>query len=592
MKKTKLFLGLASVAVLAACGNNTAKEETTEVADVKKSPFENKVEHEGTPIQGGVLKAAIVSDSPFTGVFNWNFYTTSTDAEIMAFFDESLFAPDKNYELTDKGIGKLTYDLDNKTATVTIKEGVKWSDGQPLTIDDYIYSFEVLGHPKYDGVRFGDLENSIEGMEEYHAGKASTISGITKNSDYSATFKFKALSPSIKRSGGFWSYATPKHLFKDIPVDQQAASDAVRKNPVGLGPFRVTKIVSGESVTFEANEYYWRGKPKLDGVVAEVVNSANSPEEFKAGKYDLMTVLTTSSVYNSFKDINNGTLLGQWQNVISFLAFNMGTWNAENSSFIPRENNKFQDVRVRQAMGYALDFDKFTKDFYDNLRIRANSLITPNFSNFYDANAAGFDYQPEKAKQLLDEAGLKDVDGDGFREDAQGKPLTINFALSSGGDADTQAAQLVKWWKEVGLRVELTSGRPIDFNALLPLLKSNDPSVDIYFAAYGLGHDPNPDSTWGVNSWNRTRYTSEKLANVLKPFNSVEAFDTEKLVAAYKEFQKVSIEEAFAIPANYRLRIQAVNKRVKAYDIRLGSETDGAYLHKLQLTADAPVANK
>ena len=118
--------------------------------------------------------------------------------------------------------------------------------------------------------------------------KQKTISGIKKVDDYTMEISFKKVSPAIFSGGdGLWGYAAPKHQLKDITIKDLVKSDAVRKNPVTLGAFVVDKIVKGESVQMVANENYWKGQPKLDKVVIEVVPTSSSAAAMKSGKYDI-----------------------------------------------------------------------------------------------------------------------------------------------------------------------------------------------------------------------------------------------------------------------------------------------------------------
>lgn len=597
MNKKLKFLSMAAAAVvLAACGNNAATNNGgSQTADVTKSEFPTSFKNDGTAVADAVFKYGIVSASPIPGVFNFNFYSAGPDADVISYFDESLFHQDENYKLKDTGIAKMSYDKDAKTVTVTIREGVKWSDGQPLTIDDYILSFEVIGHKDYDGLRYDETFENIEGMAEYHAGTADKISGITKNNDHSVTFKLKEMVPQIEQAGNFWTYAMPKHIFKDIAVKDMPASDAVRKNPVGLGAFRVTNVLDGESVTLEANPYYWQGTPKIKGVVIDVVAPTTVADEFANGNYDYVSVPTDTATVDAFKALTNNTVLtGSWSNTINFTGFKLGKLNAETGKTEVDPNAKMADKSLRQAMGYAIDMDTFASTFYGSLRARANTFITPNFGSFRDGTIEGYKYDVEKAKKLLDDAGFKDVDGDGLRENPKGEKLTINFAFMAGGtDAETQSAYYMQSWKEIGLDVQLATGRLIEFKTFYELVQNDDPGIDVFAAAMGIGSDPTPTGLWGKTAFNYTRYSSPEHDALLAKFTSADAWNNDSLVKSYQEWQKFAVEEAFAIPTLYRMGISAFNKRVK--EVVGGADSSKntfSNLHTLELTANEPIKNK
>ena len=321
MKKNWLMLSVlfAVMLVLAACSGDKegAKDEgdkektskTEETVDTSALPLE--VTNEGETIKGGTLQVGLVTNTPFQGIFNWELYEDAYDAEIMNFATNVLFELDGDFNVNDKGIAKLDVDVENLKAKVTIQQDVKWSDGTPLTADDLIYPYEIIGHPDYEGFRFdGDFRN-IVGAEEYNAGKAETISGIKKLDEKSIEITFKKLSPAIYSIGdGLWGYAAPKHQLESIAVKDLLASDAVRKNPVTLGAFKFDKIVNGESVQFVANEHYWKGKPKLEKVVVQTVHPSSISEALKAGKFDIALSYPTNQ-YDGVKDLSNISVLGR-----------------------------------------------------------------------------------------------------------------------------------------------------------------------------------------------------------------------------------------------------------------------------------------
>ena len=543
------------------------------------------VDNEGTPISGGTLKVALVGD-PFAGVFNQVYYSTGPDSDVIDNFMAGLYGYDENFVINDTGFAKLTFDKDNKKVTIKIPENTKWDDGEPLTIDDVIYPYYVIGHKDYAGIRYGDDFENVVGMAEYHEGKAEEISGLKRVDDWTLEVSYKEFPAGMLQAGGGVSqFMMPKHVFEKIPVAEQLDSDAVRKNPVGNGPFRVKSITPGESVTFEANEYYYKGKPKVDGMQLDVVNPSTAVSEMKAGNYDIAKL--SSDEYPTYADATNFKTLGRLQNAMSYIGFKMGKWNADKKEVEYDPSRVVSNKALRQAMGYAIDNDAIGQRFYEGLRVRANSPIPSMFASYNDGSIEGYTYQPEKAKQILADAGFVDKDGDGFVEDPNGKSFKLTFASMSGSDVAEPIAQYyVDAWKQIGVNVELYEGRLLEFNTFYDLL-DKDADIDVFQAAMGVGGDPNPSTQFGRdNQFNSMRWATEENDKLLAAINSDAAFEDAARKKAYDDWQKYVIDEAPVIPTLYRHSLVSINNRVKHYDITLGSGTEW---EEVELTADQPV---
>lgn len=592
MKRKWLWLPTAAVALtLAACGSKTTTTKTTtEGAD--KTKFVSEVTHDGEPIKGGTLKYAIVSASPINGLFIDELASDTTDSSVAGMIDESMFEYDDNRKLVNTGLASISFDVEGKTATVKLNsQEYKWSDGEKFTIDDYIFTYEGIGHKDYTGVRYdGDFKN-IEGMDDYHKGKASTISGLEKLDDYTVKIHYKEMTPSMQLAGGsVSSYVMPKHVFSKIPVAEWEQSDAVRgKSNVGLGAYKIESMVPGESVTFVPNDNYYKGRSNVDKVVMEVVSPDSIVSEMKAGKYDIASM--PSAQYDSFKDLTNVTFVSSLQSQYEYIGFKLGKWDKEQGKNIVDPNAKMSDVALRQAIAYAIDPDTAGKNLYNGLQHGTNSIIIPFFQDIYNKDQEGFDYNPEKAKKLLDDAGYKDVDGDGLRENKDGSKLKINFAARTRDDAnESLIQQYLLWWKEVGLDVQLYTGRTLEVNNFYDKVEADDPEIDMFAAGWATGYDPNPSGLFGEDAkFNMQRYTSAEGNALIEKISSNEAFDDAKNIQFYKEWQKYVHDQAFIFPTLTGESVTAVNKRVKYYDKKIGSNHDESSMIKLQLTAKEPV---
>ena len=583
-----MILFSATVALtLAACGSKEQSSSTS--SNAGKTKYASEVTHDGTPIKGGTLKYAIVSASPFSGIFADELSQDTTDSSIGGLVDESMFEYDENRKLTNTGLASIQFDVENKTATVTLNsKDYKWSDGQPVTIDDYIFAYQAIGNKDYTGVRYDDDYKNVVGMEEYHEGKADSVSGLEKVDDYTVKIHFKEMSPSMQLAGGsVCSYIMPKHIFKDIPEKEWEKSDYVRGTKfVGLGQFKIESIIPGESVTLVPNEHYYKGVAKVDKVVMEVVSPDNIVSEMKAGNYDIATM--PNSQYDSYKDLTNVTFISAEASAYEYIGFHLGKYDNENGKNVTDPNAKMADVKLRQAMAYALDIDAAGQNLYNGLQHSSNSIIIPFFKDIYNKEQEGFTYNPEKAKQLLDEAGYKDVDGDGLRENKDGSKLQINFAARTRDEAnESLVQQYLNWWKEIGLDVKLYTGRTIELNSFYDKVQADDPEIDVFAAGWSTGYDPNPSGLFGESAkFNFERYVDSEGTAIMDKISSTDAFDSAKNIEYYKEWQKYVHDKAFIFPTLVGESITAVNKRVKYYDVNLGSQKSALY--QIELTSDTP----
>lgn len=585
-KRNVMILFSATVALtLAACGSKEQSSSTSSTSGTTK--YASEVTHDGTPIKGGTLKYAIVSSSPFSGIFADELSSDTNDSSIGGLIDESMFDYDENRKLTNTGLASIEFDVENKTATVTLNsKDYKWSDGQPVTIDDYIFAYQAIGNKDYTGVRYDDDYKNVVGMEEYHDGKADSVSGLEKVDDYTVKIHFKEMSPSMQLAGGsVCAYIMPKHIFKDIPEAEWEKSDYVRGTKfVGLGQFKIESIVAGESVTLVPNEHYFRGVAKVDKVVMEVVSPDNIVSEMKAGNYDIATM--PNSQYEAYKDLTNVTFLGSQASAYEYIGFHLGKYDKETGKNVTDPNAKMSDVNLRQAMAYALDIDAAGQNLYNGLQHSSNSIIIPFFKDIYNKEQEGFTYNPEKAKQLLDEAGYKDVDGDGIRENKDGSKLTINFAARTRDEAnESLVQQYLNWWKEIGLNVQLYTGRTIELNSFYDKVQADDPEIDVFAAGWSTGYDPNPSGLFGETAqFNFERYVDAEGTAIMNKISSTESFDSAKNVEFYKEWQKYVHDKAFIFPTLVGEELTAVNKRVKYYDVNLGSKKSALY--QVELTSE------
>lgn len=593
-KTTKLFalagVTLLSASVLAACGSkSSSSSETAELS------FPAEVKQDGTAVAESQLKYALVSASTSSGLLIDELTETTTDSTFGGMVDISMFGYDGDRKLDDSGLAKAEFDVDGKKITVSLTgKDYKWSDGEPFTIDDYIFTIKAMASKDYTGVRFDDKFLNIVGMDEFVAGTASDISGLKKVDDYTVELTVKEMSPSMMYAGGdVPSYVQPEHIYKDIPVAEWESSEYSRTAKlVGMGPWKIKEIVNGESITYVPNEYYFKGTtPKTGSLKIDIVSPDTIVSEMKAGNYDIAEM--PADQLDSYKDASNLNLVGSLESAYEYISFNLGKYDEASEKNIMDENAKMNDVKLRQAIAYAIDTKTAGEKLYNGLYHPATSLIISFFGDLHDSEVEGYSYDPDKANELLDEAGYKDVDGDGIREGKDGKEFKITFAARKRTEAnEALVQQYIAWWKEVGLNVELYTGRTVEINTFYDAIQANDASIDMYAGGWSTGYDPNPNGFWGETApFNMSRFVDEKNTELLDAIGSVASFDEKTNLKNYKAWQEYAFEQAFAIPTFESEAITAVNKRVKNFDTNYGSASEnGIALENIELTADKGVA--
>ena len=581
MKFKKALALISGMLLLASCGginDGGAKDAKKEVVDVStvESQYPSYVENEGTPVEATVLKVAVVSDSPFRGIFNGFLYSDSLDGSFMASTMNGAFPIDPDLKIildSDETPIKVSVNPEEKTVTYKINPNFKWSNGEPVTTKDIVKTYEIMANQEYitssKSLRYNKNRKAIVGIEEYNEGKSDKISGLEVIDDSTMKIHLKEMTPSVYWGGNFVPEFVNAKQFEGIPMDKITESDALRKNPLSYGPYVIKEIVQGEKVIFEANPYYYKGEPKIKRLEMEILPPSQQVAAIKAGKYDIV-LKVSPEIFPELEKLDNINILTKKAGSMNYIAFKLGKWDDEKNEVVTDPNSKMYDLNLRKAIAYAIDMDAVSKQFYHGLSTPAKSQLSPLFPSLHNPEINGFKQDVEKAKQLLDEAGFKDVDGDGIREGKDGKPVKYTLAMMSGGEiAEPLAQYYIQQWKAIGLDVELLDGRLLDSKNFYNRVNGDDPAIDFCIAGIGFGTDPQQLAIFGKNAkFNISRYISDNLEAALDATVSKDAMNEEYRVKAYKDYEKVFMEEIPAVPILNKLDILVVNKRIKKYDWR------------------------
>ncbi|MDO6179199.1 ABC transporter substrate-binding protein, partial [Lactococcus lactis] len=285
MNKIKVTLLASSVvlaaALLSACGSNQSSSTSTK--KLKAGNFDVAYQNPNKAIKGGNLKVAYQSDSPMKA--EW-LAGLSDDATFNVMSSpgggqDALFFTNSSFKFIDGGPANVSLDQKAKTATITLRKDLKWSDGSEVTAKDYEFTYETIANPAYGSDRWTDSLANIVGLSDYHAGKAKTISGITfPDGENGKVIKvqFKEMKPGMTQSGNgyFLESVAPYQYLKDVAPKDLASSPKTTTKPLVTGPFKPENVVSGESIKYVPNPYYWGEKPKLNSITYEIVSTAKS----------------------------------------------------------------------------------------------------------------------------------------------------------------------------------------------------------------------------------------------------------------------------------------------------------------------------
>lgn len=568
MKKTQLLgsIGLVTGAVLtlAACGQKS--NDNAGANDAKK--FTQQTPKKAVK-KGGTLSYALETDTPFTGIFNNELSTTQYDTDVAQFGNESLFDTDDSYKINSKGPATFKLDRKAKTITIEVKKGVKWSDGKQVTAKDVEYEYEIMANKGSKSQRYTASLQNIVGLTDYHDGKSKTISGIEMpdgENGRKVVIHFKEMKPGMLQSGNgyFLETASPYHQLKNIPFDKLQSSDAVRKNPIFFGPYKISKIVRGQSVIWVPNKYYWRGTPKLDKITISVVNPNSASQAIKSHKFDIAGVV--NSQWDQVKNTKDVNFVAKIPLSYGYMGFKVGKWKDGRNVMDPKA--KMNNKSLRQAMAYAMNIDAVNKRYTHGLSFRVPTLIPEQFGDYFNKNVKGYSYNLKKANQLLDKAGYKKKGT--YRVQPNGKPLTIYLAAMTGNsNQEPIIRNYIQQWNKIGLNVKLTTGRLIEFNSFYDKIQNDAKNVDVFMGAWSLSSEPSPNDLYNEKApFNYTRFVTKKNTQLLEEMNSQKAFNHKYRVDKFHEWQKYMNDEAYVVPTSNSYGIEAVNSKITGYSLK------------------------
>lgn len=482
-----------------------------------------------------VLRTAIFS-SP-GGVFMPAFATDSYDFYITRLVFETLLQWDESGQLSGNLAEKWSVSPDGKVFTFILRDGIKWHDGQPLTAEDVKYSIEYAGQPGYKGAR-GSYIAAIKGVEDFKKGKTPDLAGI-KVLDK----KTIQITTAETYASGLFRFGKnfeifPKHIWEKIPVEKAMEATDVLRNPIGTGPFKMTKFVPDQYVEFVKNDEYWGGKPKIDKFILQKTNQNVAQALLLKGEVDQMyltTLLKSDAAQYKARGIKVQTTP---YNAYQYLAFNLTM-------------DIFKDKKVRQAFAYAMDRESVVEGFMEGMGVVASNPYPPNFWAYPPKGLQEYKYDPKKAIELLTAAGWT-YKAQEKKMYFAGKPVKFTLKYAKGNTITEKSAPLLQQnLKDIGIELDL---QIMEFATMFDQAKKGD--FELAFIGQGNEMDGDIskfyDSSFikplGDNSGsNFIRYKNPELDKLID--SSMRTLDQKERTAIFNKIGLLLNEE---LPVVYR----------------------------------------
>ncbi|HDR8199637.1 TPA: ABC transporter substrate-binding protein [Bacillus cereus] len=555
-KKTKKWAGVFSVLmssslVLSACGGqeDAASTEPVKQQDLKNVKIEKIAATDKTKVPDKAKNrkdTLVVGISKPGGVFLPYFQQNGWDGNVTSVIFESLVSTDKQGKPIPELAEKWDVSSDQLTYTFHLRKDLKFSDGSPLTADDVAFTLTLLHDKAYEG-EVDISQYAVKGGKEYKEGKATSIEGIQVVDPQTIKITTeKVNSQAIFVLGG--TVLSKAYYGKDYK--QNTSLDYLKDlygKPLAAGPYKFEKYIPGQEVRFVANENYYAGKPKIQNFIYKITSGDTKLQLFQTGEVDHTGLGTGDEVLEQAKALEFANI--QIETAPSF-------------SYIYMNNNKpyLKDKKVRQALIYGLDRKKYVDTALKGYGTVANVPIHPTSWAYTEEGVNKYEYDKEKAKKLLDEAGWK-VGSDGIRE-KDGQKLKLSyFGPSSAKDSDLLIPIAKENYKEIGVEF---NPEFMDFNTMLSKVNKGD--YDLASVSTPITSDPSETAGEYLSTANETSlgYKNAKVDELIQ--KGIETVDIEKRKPIYKELYKELSDDPPVILLNYRRTITGYNGNIKGID--------------------------
>jgi peptide/nickel transport system substrate-binding protein len=445
-----------------------------------------------------------------------------------------------------------------------------WSDGEPVTADDSVYSFEIVGDPDSTTSKY-----TIDRTASYEAtGDLSTR--------WTSVPGFKDATYFVN----FWG-PLPRHNLGGFSAAELLEAEESSRLPMGDGAFKIDEWVAGDSIRLSRNEFYYRadeGLPYLDSVTYKFIPDTNQLiAQLLSGACDIGTQdgLSAQDAPFLIEAENSGLLTPYFQTGTVYEHIDFGIDSYGDYGDGVGRPDWFEDVRVRQAMTMCTD----RQSMVDNILYGRSEVIHSYIPSVHPLYPTGelteWPYDVDAANALLDEVGYVDTDGDGIREDSiTGVPFAVTLGTTTGNEMRQQLTQIFKEnLLECGVDVELyylpagewfadgpdgvLFGRRFDLGEFA-WLTGVEPSCNLYNTVSITGPEEEGFGGWG--NANETAWSNEEFdAECARAQGSLPG--TADYEEGHKAAQIIFSDQVPVIPLFLRLKVGAARTNVLNFGV-------------------------
>lgn len=500
-------------------------------------------------------KTLVVASLEMNGVFSPFFATTGYDNAIVDRVHAPLIKADRKAqpeaELADFSIEEVKGEDGTVTQTIytfTLKEGVNFSDGTPVTSDDIIFTYNVLADPAYDGPStFATLP--VVGLEEYNKGDATEISGVEKVDEKTVKITLNGVDPAaIWKLGGI--AVAPKAYYgvddagKEYVKGDVSAPKSRDARPMGAGAYKFESF-ENNVVTLKANENYFKGAPSTPTIKIQVTAETNKLEGVKLGEFD---IADPSASLEMVADVEAAGLEYE-------LIENLGY------GYIGMNANRITDINVRKGLMHLMNRRPAVETYYGELATVIERPMSKVSWAYPEDATEYYSFDSAKALEYFTAAGYTQVDKNGKPSlEKDGVQLRIEVGIPGQGTMDHPSAPILTQMKtemeKIGAVLEITD---TDGTVFFDRLNSKD--WDMFVAAWGASVDPDMYQVYhSTGPSNHYQIKNDELDKLI-----VEARLTTDIEARkdyYSQALDIIMEEAVEMPVYQRKNMYVFNQEV------------------------------